>query len=155
MTGRYMSATEVEEVGQAVVSNQELTRKLVTLGFDTLEIMNPEGKKVNGITTNTIIMKALYITLACGIIAAGSFYFIHRKKKKDKDNVDMSNVINSMFNCTSIYDRLKVKCHPDKFLDETMKEKAEKLFQELQKNRHNYNKLLELEQIINNELRNK
>lgn len=46
MTGRYMSATEVEEVGQAVVSNQELTRKLVTLGFDTLEIMNPEGKKV-------------------------------------------------------------------------------------------------------------
>lgn len=110
---------------------------------------------INVITTNTIIMKALYITLACGIIAAGSFYFIHRKKKKDKDNVDMSNVINSMFNCTSIYDRLKVKCHPDKFLDETMKEKAEKLFQELQKNRHNYNKLLELEQIINNELRNK
>lgn len=110
---------------------------------------------INGIIANTIVMKVLYITLTCAIIAVGSFYFVRRKKKKYKATVDMSNVVNSMFNCTPIYDRLKIKCHPDRFLDEVMKEKAEGLFQELQKNRHNYNKLLELEQVISNELLNK
>lgn len=63
---------------------------------------------------------------------------------------EMINVVNSMFLCTSLYDKLKVKCHPDRFIDENQKEHAEILFQELQKFKYNYDKLLELELQINN-----
>lgn len=46
MSGRFLTNKEVEFVGMVIVSNQELMRKLVTLGFDTLEIFNPNGGKV-------------------------------------------------------------------------------------------------------------
>ena len=41
-----MTVAEVEGVGMVIHSNQELMRKLVTLGFDTLEICEPSGMKV-------------------------------------------------------------------------------------------------------------
>lgn len=59
-------------------------------------------------------------------------------------NHEMDNVVNSMFLCDPIYDKLKVKCHPDRFTNEEQKQKAEELFQLLQKHRYNYEELIKL-----------
>ena len=61
----------------------------------------------------------------------------------------MNNIINSMFLCGPIYDKLKSKCHPDRFIDKKQKEIAEDLFKQLQECRYNYNELLKLEFEIN------
>ena len=69
----------------------------------------------------------------------GLLSFLIKKRKKRKyldDNTEMDNVIDSMFNSKPIYDELKVKCHPDLYLDKDKKESAQKLFQELQKSKH-------------------
>ncbi|MDA3882170.1 MAG: hypothetical protein PF481_02695 [Bacteroidales bacterium] len=78
--------------------------------------------------------------------------FFTSKKSKSKpkaENREMTNVVNSMFLCTPIYDKLKVKCHPDRFIDEKQKIIAQDLFQELQENKYNYEKLLEIELQVN------
>jgi len=76
--------------------------------------------------------------------------FLKKGRNQDKEsNPEMKNVINSMFLCTPLYDKLKVKCHPDRFIDENQKAVAENLFQELQKHKYNYERLLELELQIN------
>lgn len=67
----------------------------------------------------------------------------------------MTNIMNSMFLCNPLYDKLKVKCHPDRFIDEKQKCIAENLFQELQKHRYNYDELLEIELQINDFIDNK
>lgn len=46
VSGRFLTSEEIEAVGKTIRSNEELMRKLVTLGFDTLEIYNPQGQKV-------------------------------------------------------------------------------------------------------------
>jgi hypothetical protein len=46
LSGRAMSYSEVEAIGLAIHTNQELMRKLVTLGLDTLEICDTSGSKV-------------------------------------------------------------------------------------------------------------
>lgn len=70
--------------------------------------------------------------------------------KPTDSSSEMINVVNSMFLCTPLYDKLKVKCHPDRFIDENQKAVAENLFQELQSHKYNYGKLLEIELQINN-----
>jgi hypothetical protein len=71
------------------------------------------------------------------------------KSKPEAENREMTNVVNSMFLCTPIYDKLKVKCHPDKFIDEKQKIIAQDLFQELEENKYNYEKLLDIELKVN------
>lgn len=46
LSGRPLTLNEVASCGMAIVSNQELMRRLATLGFDTLEIYDPHGTKV-------------------------------------------------------------------------------------------------------------
>jgi len=72
-----------------------------------------------------------------------------QKFKEDslKQEVDFKNIINSSFYSISLYDELKVKCHPDRF--STDKEKntiADNLFQEITKNKTNLKRLLELKE---------
>ena len=76
------------------------------------------------------------------------------KTKQEASNPEMTNVVNSMFLCTPIYDKLKVKCHPDRFMDENQKTLAENIFQELQKYKYNYDKLIEIELQINDFITN-
>lgn len=40
LSGRALSNQEIELIGSSIHTNKELMRKLVTLGFDTLEICN-------------------------------------------------------------------------------------------------------------------
>lgn len=75
------------------------------------------------------------------------------KKEALKDNVDFDNIINSSFHAAELYDRLKVKCHPDRFpLDKTKNRIAENLFQEIEKNKNNINRLKELQQEASDKL---
>lgn len=43
LSGRNLSSDEIAYLGMVVVNNSSLTRKLVTLGFDTLEITDING----------------------------------------------------------------------------------------------------------------
>lgn len=76
-------------------------------------------------------------------------FFKKNKTSKTKDDVCMDNVIDSIFNSKPMYDKLKVKCHPDLFLDDNLKEQAESIFQRLQKAKHNINAMEALEPEIN------
>lgn len=62
---------------------------------------------------------------------------------------EMDNVVNSMFLCQPLYDKLKKKCHPDRFETTDKRDLAEELFQQLQENRYNLKGLQELEKRIN------
>lgn len=80
-----------------------------------------------------------------------NFIGLFSEKTIEKSSgIDMDNVIASMFLCQPIYDKLKIKCHPDRFESDSKKRiEAEDLFQELQKNKNNYAKLKKLELKIN------
>jgi len=62
---------------------------------------------------------------------------------KDAD-IDFKNLFDSINNSETIYNLLKKKCHPDRFLNPDQNKIADALFQEITKNKRNYNKLLEL-----------
>ena len=53
-------------------------------------------------------------------------------------SIDFSNVLNNAFNSKEIYDDLKKKCHPDRFVDDAEREViANELFQRITQNQHN------------------
>ncbi len=47
LAGRTMNNIELREIGSVVLDNEELVRKLISLGWDTLEIHANEG--INGL----------------------------------------------------------------------------------------------------------
>ena len=60
-------------------------------------------------------------------------------------SIDFSNVLNNAFNSKEIYDDLKKKCHPDRFVDDAEREAiANELFQRITQNQHNIDKLRKL-----------
>jgi hypothetical protein len=64
-----------------------------------------------------------------------------------KQEVDFNNIINSSFNSMGLYNELKVKCHPDKFATDAVKNAiAENIFQEITKNKTNARRLIELKE---------
>jgi hypothetical protein len=64
-----------------------------------------------------------------------------------KEQIDFSNIIDSSFNSINLYDKLKVKCHPDRFAtDQTKFDIAESLFQQITSNKNNVKKLQELKE---------
>ncbi len=46
LSGRTLTTSEVRECGMVIATNQELMRKLATLGFDTLEICDQYGRVI-------------------------------------------------------------------------------------------------------------
>jgi len=69
------------------------------------------------------------------------------KKESLEQDIDFDNIINSSFNSNELYDKLKVKCHPDRFPNDNKKNIiAENIFQEITKNKNNVKRLLELKQ---------
>lgn len=102
-------------------------------------------------STNVWLWIAI-IELFIILYLAGRLMNNSRKERKDiKDKlkaepIDFGNTINSAFNSKSLYDKLKVKYHPDRFVNTPLQEEANAIFQEIQANRYNYNKLKELEE---------
>lgn len=78
------------------------------------------------------------------------------KKQKQQiisENVDFENIFNSVFHANELYDKLKIKCHPDRFpIDSDLNIKANEIFQEITKNKNNYKELERLQQKAINEL---
>ena len=77
-----------------------------------------------------------------------AFFSKKRNKSEVETSFQMENVVNSMFLSKSVYDELKTKCHPDRYVDDQQKELAQQLFQKLQKSRYNHKQLLELKEQI-------
>lgn len=76
------------------------------------------------------------------------------KKEALAHEVDFNNIINSSFHSTELYDILKVKCHPDRFpANPELNAIAEKLFQEITKNKRNLKRLEELKIEAQNKLK--
>ena len=69
----------------------------------------------------------------------------HAKKQSDnKESFNYDNLLNSMFNSEDLYKGLAKKCHPDLYPEE-FKEKADIVFKELQKRRHDIHGMQELQ----------
>lgn len=72
---------------------------------------------------------------------------IQFKQESLRQEVDFDNIVNSSFNSIQLYDRLKVKCHPDRFSTDCEKNAiAENIFQEITNNKNNVKRLLELKE---------
>ena len=72
---------------------------------------------------------------------------------KEIEKIDMNNIILSIFHAESLYNKLKIKCHPDRFIDnELLRIKAEDIFKEVTENKRNFNRLQELQLIAEGEL---
>lgn len=70
-----------------------------------------------------------------------------RAQVQNDEPIDFKNIMNSAFLSVDLYDKLKVKCHPDRFASDPVKQAvADNLFQRITQNRVNYKVLLELKQ---------
>ncbi|WP_430936820.1 hypothetical protein [Saccharicrinis sp. 156] len=95
------------------------------------------------------------------------YFFIQRRKKiklkteKEsyrkfkKEEVDMNNLMNSINKSSQLHRELSRKYHPDRFLDQEKKTFAEELMKEINGNKTDYNKLLDLKEKANHKLTNK
>jgi hypothetical protein len=67
-------------------------------------------------------------------------------------DVDLGNLFESINKSEELYNVLKKKCHPDRFLDPEQNKIADALFQEITKNKRNYKNLLELKMAAEKQL---
>ena len=65
-------------------------------------------------------------------------------KKEKKNEVDMGNLMKDLHLSKDLYRELSRKYHPDRFVGTPLVEKANDLFQLIQKNKNNYHQLQEL-----------
>lgn len=126
-----------------------------TLIRDSLKLAN----EVIGNSSNTNSINTFWIWIAITEFLVIIFLLFKRKTKVKetvkskfktdslKGEIDFHNIIDSSFNSMKLYDELKVKCHPDKFpTDKEMNKIADSLFQEINKNKTNTKRLLELKE---------
>ena len=66
---------------------------------------------------------------------------IKQQVLKETNNINWSDTMH-VFEAKKLYDQLKVKCHPDRFVEPDMNKLANELFQEITRNQNNYSKLL-------------
>lgn len=69
-------------------------------------------------------------------------------------DISMQSLMNDIHHSKHLYDKLKVKIHPDRFIGSEKYDLSLSLFQELTENRRNYSKLLEIQDIANQHLLN-
>ena len=91
-----------------------------------------------------------FITIIIVLLSQNRRKFKSSMFKMDKDKVlkeeiDFDNIINSSFNSKALYDELIRKCHPDRFVQNTEKNKmAMLLSQEITKNKNDIKRLQEI-----------
>ncbi len=106
----------------------------------------------------------LWLYMLCVLLVMIIIFLLARKKKPKKirdikqevlsGEIDFKNIIDSSFNSQKLYDELKKKCHPDRFVgDSKQNEIANNLFQEITKNKNNVKALNELKQKAESELK--
>ena len=85
------------------------------------------------------------------IILIGRLRMMRRKNAQKREilssnNIDYDNIIKSSFNSQSLYDSLKKKCHPDRFLDKEKNIIATGIFAKIVENKYNYQELLSIKE---------
>ena len=70
-----------------------------------------------------------------------------------EDKIDYNNIIQSSFNSQPLYDSLKKKCHPDRFLNKEQNLIATELFARIVENKYNYQVLKALKEEAENKLK--
>lgn len=76
-----------------------------------------------------------------------------KKREARSGHVDFSNVLDSAFHSQELFDKLKVKCHPDRFPNDPEKNGiALELFQQISKNRNDVKALEALRKRAEEEL---
>ena len=117
-------------------------------------------------TSNSNIWIWIYIALGIILLLSGILLFRKwrkpteekRAKKKLKEQYRhpkpaMRNIVNDIFNSKPLYDALSRKCHPDRFpKDPEKRALADKLMQEITKNKTNTKRLKELKKQAEKEL---
>ena len=83
-----------------------------------------------------------------------AFGDLSKKKIRNskKSEIDMSNVMNSINGSKTLYKELSKSCHPDRFVNSDKQLIAEEIFQEISKNKRDFNKLTGLKEKATKEL---
>ena len=66
--------------------------------------------------------------------------------------ISMDAVMNNLFLSKRLYDLLKVKCHPDRFIEPTQKEIATEIYQNITKYKTDYQQLLNIKEQVKEQL---
>lgn len=69
---------------------------------------------------------------------------LEKLKDAKRTNIDMNGLLDSINNSKALYKELITKCHPDRFVDAGMREKANAIIQEITQNKNNYAVLVQL-----------
>lgn len=113
--------------------------------------------------SNVNVFMYISILEAVAIIVLGVLLLVEKQKHskknelkqklKNSEDTDFGDVFQSAFHAKEVYDELKVRCHPDRFVSSEEKQNiANELFQEITKNKNNYKKLVELKERATKEL---
>lgn len=72
---------------------------------------------------------------------------------EDKNKkIDMGNLMNSINGSKDLYKKLSRACHPDRFINSDKQKIAEKIFQQITKNKRDFKKLEEIKELVKKEL---
>jgi len=75
-----------------------------------------------------------------------------KMKNAKSSSIDMDNLMNSINGSRDLYKELSKACHPDKFVNTEKHKIAEDIFQEISKDKRNFEKLLAHKERAKNEL---
>ena len=83
-----------------------------------------------------------------------TFYDLHKDKiiNAKSASIDMDNLMDSINGSRNLYKELSKACHPDKFINTEKQKIAEDIFQDISKDKRNYEKLLAHKERAKNEL---
>lgn len=124
----------------------------------SIPLQHDSLKVADAISEGTSINWWLWILAGILVLAVILFFPLRKKKYKpvitsvnpDTDTskeIDFKNIVKSAFHAKALYDELKIKCHPDRFPTDPQKNAiAERLFQEIAKNKNNIKRLNELKE---------
>jgi len=73
-------------------------------------------------------------------------------EKARKTKIDMEGIMNSINKSKDLYKELSASCHPDRFINSPKQKLAEEIFQEISKNRRNFEELSKLKERAMKEL---
>lgn len=120
---------------------------------DTIQQLTGQMQQTNSMGINIWLIVAIVEFAVIVYLLLTRFNISNSKKAQIKNEVmqegsiDFSNVLNNAFNSKEIYDDLKKKCHPDRFVDDAEREAiANELFQRITQNQHNIDNLRKLKE---------
>ncbi len=121
---------------------------------DTTSLTTSPDVNVWGLPGN---VWATIAVIECGLLIL--FVFLREKQRGKGDslkyqqikdaksnNVDMNDVMQSIYGSKSLYKELSSKCHPDLFVNTEKEGVANEIFQEISRNKRDYARLNELKQ---------